>query len=41
VLVDARTWLEPNGSGLAEGALNDREGRVGRSMQGLIVKARR
>lgn len=40
VLVDARTWLERHGTGVAEGALYDREGRVGRSMQSLIVEAR-
>jgi hypothetical protein len=40
VLVDATTWLEPNGVGVAEGALYDRRGRVGRSMQSLIVESR-
>jgi len=40
VMVDAHTWLERHGTGLAEGALYDRAGRVGRSMQGLIVEAR-
>jgi hypothetical protein len=40
VMVDAHTWLERHGTGLAEGALYDRDGRVGRSMQGLIVEAR-
>jgi len=40
VLVDAQTWLEPDGSGLAEGALYDRRGRIGRSMQSLIVERR-
>jgi len=40
VLVDARTWLEPHGTGVAEGALYDRRGRIGRSMQSLLVEAR-
>ena len=40
VLVDAHTWLEPHGAGLAEGALYDRRGRIGRSLQGLIVEPR-
>jgi hypothetical protein len=38
VLVDARTWLGPYGSGVAEAELYDREGRIGRSVQGLIVQ---
>ena len=38
VLVDARTWLEFGGTGMAEGALYDRRGRIGRSMQSLIVE---
>ena len=41
VLVDARTWLEPQGTGLAEAALYDRRGRVGRSVQSLLVEERR
>lgn len=40
VLVDAQTWLQPNGTGLAEGALFDRRGRIGRSLQSLIVERR-
>jgi hypothetical protein len=40
VMVDARTWLEPHGTGLAEGALYDRRGRIGRSMQSLLVESR-
>jgi hypothetical protein len=40
VMVDARTWLEPNGVGVAEGALYDRRGRIGRSVQSLIVEPR-
>lgn len=38
VLVDARTWLETRGTGTAEGALYDRRGRIGRSVQSLIVE---
>ncbi len=40
VMVDARTWLEPHGAGMAEGALYDRVGRIGRSVQALIVESR-
>lgn len=40
VLVDARTWLEPTGTGVAEGTLHDRKGRIGRSVQSLVVEPR-
>lgn len=40
VMVDARTWLAPHGTGVAEGALYDRRGRVGRSAQSLLVEPR-
>jgi hypothetical protein len=40
VMVDARTWLEAQGTGLAEGALYDRTGRIGRSVQSLLVEPR-
>ena len=40
VMVDARTWLEPHGVGVAEGALYDRRGRIGRSVQSLLVEPR-
>jgi Thioesterase-like superfamily len=40
VLVDARTWLAPHGVGFAEGALYDRRGRIGRSVQSLLVEKR-
>ena len=40
VLLDARTWLQPGGTGLAEGALYDESGRIGRSVQGLLVEPR-
>jgi hypothetical protein len=40
VLVDARTWLEPHGTGVAEGALYDRNGRIGRSLQSLLIEPR-
>jgi hypothetical protein len=40
VMVDAKTWLEAHGTGVAEGALYDTEGRVGRSIQSLLVEPR-
>jgi hypothetical protein len=40
VMVDAKTWLEQHGTGVAEGALYDTEGRVGRSLQSLLVEPR-
>jgi acyl-Coa thioesterase superfamily protein/acyl-CoA thioesterase superfamily protein len=40
VMVDARTWLQGYGTGLAEGALYDRRGRIGRSLQSLLVEPR-
>jgi hypothetical protein len=40
VMVDARTWLQPHGTGWAEGALYDEKGRIGRSVQGLLVEPR-
>jgi acyl-CoA thioesterase len=38
VMVDARTWLAPHGTGMAEGALYDQNGRIGRSIQSLLVE---
>jgi acyl-Coa thioesterase superfamily protein/acyl-CoA thioesterase superfamily protein len=40
VMVDARTWVQPHGTGFAEGALYDETGRIGRSMQGLLLEPR-
>jgi hypothetical protein len=40
VMVDACTWLQPYGTGFAEGALYDEKGRIGRSVQGLLVEPR-
>ena len=40
VMVDATTWLEAHGTGMAEGALYDRKGRLGRSLQSLLVEPR-
>jgi hypothetical protein len=40
VMADARTWLEGRGTGMAEAALYDRRGRVGRSLQSLLVEPR-
>jgi hypothetical protein len=36
----ARTFLSPDGTGVAEGVLSDLRGRFGRSMQSLIVEPR-
>lgn len=40
VCLDAVTYLEPTGRGLAESALWDEKGRLGRAVQTLIVDAR-
>jgi hypothetical protein len=40
VMVDAHTFLEPHGVGVAEGALYDRKGNIGRSVQSLLVEPR-
>ena len=40
VCVDARSFLEPHGTGMAEGALYDERGRLGRSLQSLLVESR-
>jgi hypothetical protein len=40
VLVDARTWLHRQGAGVADGALYDEKGRIGRSVQALLVEPR-
>jgi hypothetical protein len=40
VMVDERTWLQPYGTGLAEGALYDEKGRIGRCVQALLVEPR-
>ncbi len=40
VMVDAHSWLEPHGIGFAEGELHDRQGRLGRSLQSLLVDPR-
>jgi len=40
VLVDARTWLRSGGTGFAEGALYDEQGRVGLSVQALLLEPR-
>jgi len=39
VCLDARTHLGPNGCGLAESALYDARGLIGRSMQSLAIRA--
>jgi hypothetical protein len=40
VCLEARTFPEPNGVGLADTALYDEHGRIGRSAQTLLVRAR-
>lgn len=40
ICLDARTWLGNNGCGLAESALYDAQGLIGRSTQSLAVKVR-
>jgi hypothetical protein len=40
VCLEARTFPEPNGVGLADTALYDARGRIGRSAQTLLVRAR-
>ena len=40
VCLDARTYPEPNGVGLADTALHDERGRIGRAAQTLLVRAR-
>jgi hypothetical protein len=38
ILLDAITRLDPSGLGMAESALSDQNGRIGRSVQGLFVE---
>jgi hypothetical protein len=40
MVVDARTWLQPYGTGIAEGALYDATSRIGRSVQALLLEPR-
>jgi hypothetical protein len=40
VALRSRTYLDPNGSGMAESELYDSEGRVGRATQSLLVMPR-
>jgi hypothetical protein len=40
VCLEARTYPEPNGVGLADTALYDERGRIGRAAQTLLVRAR-
>jgi hypothetical protein len=40
VCLDARTWIDPDGIGLAETALYDRTGAIGRAAQSLFVAPR-
>jgi hypothetical protein len=38
--LDATTYLGPDGCGLAESALYDLDGRIGRATQSLFVRAK-
>ena len=38
VCLDAVTWLGPEGAGVAESALFDEDGRLGRSLQSLLLE---
>jgi hypothetical protein len=38
VCLDAVTWAQPNGVGLAESLLWDRRGPIGRSLQSLLLE---
>ena len=40
ICLDARTWLGPNGCGLAESILYDLHGLIGRATQSLTIRAR-
>jgi acyl-CoA thioesterase len=40
ILLDAESWLAPNGAGIAAGRLADRDGYFGRAAQSLLVEAR-
>jgi acyl-Coa thioesterase superfamily protein len=40
ICVDAVTLPQPNGVGTAESVLSDREGRIGRAVQTLLVSGR-
>jgi hypothetical protein len=40
VHLEARTFISPDGTGVAEGVLSDLRGRFGRSMQSLILEPR-
>ena len=40
IALDARTWLESGGAGLAESVLHDVHGPVGRAFQTLVVEPR-
>jgi Thioesterase-like superfamily len=39
--LDARTFLDPHGAGFAESAIHDVQGRLGRSVQSLLVQPAR
>jgi hypothetical protein len=40
VLLDAETWIDPAGTGMAAGRLADERGYFGRCVQSLVVEKR-
>jgi hypothetical protein len=40
ILLDAETWIGPDGGGLASGRLADRDGYFGRASQSLVIEPR-
>jgi hypothetical protein len=40
VLLDAESWIGPNGAGIAFGSLADEQGYFGRSVQSLVIEPR-
>lgn len=40
ILLDAESWMGPNGAGIAFGSLADEQGYFGRSVQSLVIEPR-
>jgi len=40
ILLDAESWIGPNGAGIAAGRLADTQGYFGRDMQSLVIEKR-
>lgn len=40
ICLDAQTWVDPRGSGMAESVLFDRNGRIGRAVEALSIARR-